>query len=109
MASSVKRKQPKEAAARKAAVIKKSMTGIGQGLSKSAERVADIIIDEDGALQGQKAKKVTDETILMFKDVSRQLKADLKGVKARDFVSVAAYSAGKASATLKRGISALLG
>ena len=100
---------PSQDTARKAAVIKKSMAGIGQGMSRGAERVADIILDEEKKLQGGKTKKITDETITMFKDVTRQLKSDLKGVKARDFVAVAAFNAGKASAAAKRAFQMLLG
>ena len=93
---------------RKAAVIRKSVAGISKGFSRGAERVADIIIDEGQALKGQKAKLVKDETIQMFKGVSRQLKSDLGDVKAGDFISVAAYSAGKVSAVIGRGFRTIL-
>ena len=111
MATAVKHKGSKErkGPAYKASVIRKSVAGIGHGMSESAERVAGIILDEDKKLHGHKAEKIKDETISMFKDVTRQLKVDLKGVKARDFVAVAAYNAGKASAAVKRGVKVLLG
>ncbi|MBF0330871.1 MAG: hypothetical protein HQL17_02960 [Candidatus Omnitrophica bacterium] len=92
----------------KADVICKSMSGLGQGISKGAERVADIILDEQGDAKGQKTKKVTDETLSMFKGVSKQLKSDLKGVKGSDLIGVIAFSAGKTSARVKHGFKALL-
>ncbi|MBF0486352.1 MAG: hypothetical protein HQL16_07565 [Candidatus Omnitrophica bacterium] len=108
MTSVVKEKKTKEVE-RKAAVIKKSVAGLGRHVSRRAERVADIILDEGKELKGQKTQKITDETVSMFKDVRNQFRADLKGVKARDFLAVGAYSAGRASAVVMRGINALLG
>ncbi len=90
-------------AAYKAEVIKRSVAGIGRGLSESADRVADIIIDEDKSLNGAKTRKVADETLSMFKGVTRQLCIDLKGVKGCDLINVAAYGAGKVSGRVKRG------
>ncbi|MBF0569708.1 MAG: hypothetical protein HQL18_02910 [Candidatus Omnitrophica bacterium] len=108
MAVTARQKKTKEVA-HKAAVIKRSVSGIGKGMSRSAERVADIILEEDKDRQGQKTKKITTETISMFKDVTKQFVSDIKGVKGRDFVAVGAYSAGKASAVLRRGLRTLLG
>ncbi|MBF0571446.1 MAG: hypothetical protein HQL12_06190 [Candidatus Omnitrophica bacterium] len=114
MPSSTKKKKIKKVieakdVGRKAAIIKKSVAGIGHNVSESAQRVADIILDEDSKLKGLKGKKITDETILMFKGVSRQFKSDLKDVKPRDFIAVGAYSAGKASAAVSRALKMLIG
>jgi len=87
---------------RKAAIIKKSVAGIGQNMSRGAERVADIILNKDADLKGTKTKKITDETISMLKGVGQQFKSDLKGMRARDFVAVGAYNAGKASAAINK-------
>lgn len=83
--------------ARKTSAVKKSVSGIGKTFSDRADRVADIILDDDRKLKDTKAKRITNETVSMFKDVSRQLKANLKGVQPRDFLYDAAYNAGRFS------------
>ncbi|MBF0511512.1 MAG: hypothetical protein HQL13_04195 [Candidatus Omnitrophica bacterium] len=95
--------------AQKAFIIKKSMAGIGRNMSESAERVAEIILDEHKDIQGHKSQKIKDETISMFKGACKQFKSDLKGVKLKDFIAVGAYSAGKASAAVSRAIGMILG
>ncbi|MBF0503598.1 MAG: hypothetical protein HQL14_00710 [Candidatus Omnitrophica bacterium] len=108
MVKALKVKAKKEVR-QKAAIIKKSMAGVRQNVSRGAERVAEIILDENKDQQGHKTQKITDETVAMFKGVSRQIRSDLKGVELGDFVAVGAYSAGKAAAAVKRGFKLLLG
>ncbi|HBR14149.1 MAG TPA: hypothetical protein DD723_01210 [Candidatus Omnitrophica bacterium] len=92
---------------RKASAIKKSVTGIGQSFSRSAERVANIILDDHHKVKGPKTKKITEETISMFKEVTKQFKTNLKDVHPWDFIDDAAYGAGRISGMTKRVLCAL--
>ena len=82
---------------KKTLAISKSMSGVGKTFSDRADRVADIILEEDKMLKDTKAKRITGETVSMFKDVSRQIKANLKGVQPREFIYDAAYGIGRLS------------
>jgi len=78
---------------RKKQAIKKSVAGIGSRLSRGADRVADIILDE--SKDGAKGKKIADETVAMFKDMKEQLKHNSRDVKPQDIVSDAAFCVGR--------------
>ncbi len=97
--------RPAAKPASRPAAASRSVAGI---MSQSAERVADIIVDDGKRLKGGKTQKITDETITMFKDVTRQLGEDIKHVKAREVVGVAAYSVGRASSFVAKTFKSLL-
>ncbi|MBF0479921.1 MAG: hypothetical protein HQL26_10605 [Candidatus Omnitrophica bacterium] len=90
---------------RKTAAVKKSMTGVGAKLSKSAERVADIILEDNQNGSNPKTKKITDETMAMFKEVAEQVKENMKDVRPQDFMGDLAYGAGRISGATKRALS----
>ena len=87
--------------------IKKSMIGIGHNFSRSAGRVADIILDDNQEFKDLKAQKITEETLSMFKDVTKQLKTNLRDVQPRDFIRDAAYGVGKISSLTRRVLGAI--
>ena len=86
--------------------IKTSVAGIGKRLSRGADRVADIILEEDK--EGKKGKKIADETLLMFKDMKKQLKDNNKDVRPEDLVADAAFCVGRASGIVGRAVGSLL-
>ncbi|MBF0477925.1 MAG: hypothetical protein HQL26_00415 [Candidatus Omnitrophica bacterium] len=98
---------PTKRAPRKTAAVKKSMTGIGTRMSESAERVADIILEDNPGEKKSKTKKITDETLTMFKSVAEQVRTNLKDVRPQDFVGDLAYGAGRISGATKRALSRL--
>ncbi|MEI6437170.1 MAG: hypothetical protein WCO69_00295 [Candidatus Omnitrophota bacterium] len=88
--------------ARKKQAIKKSVAGIGKRLSRGADRVADIIL-EDGK-DGKKGKKIADETVAMFKDMKQQLKDNNKDVTPVDLIGDAAFCVGRVSGIVGREV-----
>ncbi|MBF0594502.1 MAG: hypothetical protein HQL22_06005 [Candidatus Omnitrophica bacterium] len=88
--------------ARKPAAIKQSMTGIGRRLTHGADRVAEIIVeDEPGSPKG---KMIADETAQMFKGMKKQFKENTKDVQPQDLIDDAAFCVGRASGVVSRAI-----
>lgn len=103
---SVKKKRPAGATVRKEA-IKRSVAGIGKRLSSGADRVADIIIEEDQG-DGQKGKKIVAETASMFKDMKTQFQSNTRDVQPKDLVKDAAFCVGRASGVVGRAVQSLI-
>ncbi|MBF0217834.1 MAG: hypothetical protein HQL30_12680 [Candidatus Omnitrophica bacterium] len=82
--------------------FRKSVTGITKTMSRRADRVADIILDKSIEDKGAKTKEIAGETVSMVKEVAKQIRKNLKTVKARDFLSDAAYGLGKAAGAVSK-------
>lgn len=96
------RKNKKDSAATPKPLAKKRSVARGdKSFSEHANRVADIILDDNINAKGLKMKKIADETVSMFKDVTRQSKAELKKIDVRSFVCDTAYGAGRVSSIIK--------
>ena len=76
--------------------LKKSVSRIGKDFSSHADRVADIIIEDNKKGKGAKAKEVTRETLSLFRGMRHDLWVD------------AAYGLGKLSGKTKRACSSVL-
>lgn len=87
---------------KKKLALKKSVSGLGKRFSCAADRVADIIMDDRQKAKGIKAKEVTRETFLLYKDVRRQFRNKIQG-----YIFDAAYGMGKLSGKTRRTCSSL--
>jgi hypothetical protein len=84
----------------------RSVSGISKTMSDRADRVADIILDKSIEDKGEKTKEIAGETVSMVKDVAKQIRKNLKTVKARDLLSDAAYGLGRAAGAVGKFIGA---
>lgn len=89
---------------KKKTVFKKSVSKIKKSFSTHADRVVDIILEKRPHAKSAKAKQITKETVSVFRDVAKQLKANLKQIMPRGVMSGAAFRAGKVSGVASRTV-----
>ncbi|MBF0387271.1 MAG: hypothetical protein HQL20_05375 [Candidatus Omnitrophica bacterium] len=92
---------------RKPEAIKKSMAGIGERLSHGADRVAEIIVEEDIA-EGPKGQRIAGETARMFKGMKKQFAENTKDVKPQDLIDDAAFCVGRVAGVVGRSVRSFL-
>ena len=83
------------------AAIKKSISDLGRGFSKGADKVADILLDKSQERASNKAKRVKDESVSVIKEVSSNIKENLKDVKPKKVLCGASYGMGRFSRMAK--------
>ena len=88
--------------------FKKSFSDAGKSFSEGTDRVAEVVADSRKLGKGVKAGKFKDETVKTFKNVARDVKENLRGVKFGDVMCGASYGLGKLSRKLRDGCSRII-
>jgi hypothetical protein len=81
--------------------VKRCLSDIGRSFSRGADKVADIFLDDSQKTKSEKGKRLKEETLNTFKEITSGIKESLKNLKSNQLLSDASYEIGRLSRIAK--------